>query len=393
MLNSNRLLEDNFILNSAKLNLSEKNKSTLKKISECGINWNLLFEKAQNHSVSTLIYYSLKNSNLLNIIPEYVYKKFQETYYRTAVSNAYAIRATDEIAGIINEKIVLLKGADLIQNLYPDIAIRSMCDIDILVKKENSELIWNKLLNHGFQINKQITTSVKSSIHKKYSKTVENHHPQIFNKKFKVEIHYNLFNEEKYEPITKSAYINSIKISKNIYILSNEIKLIFLCHHFCRHLKRNAILRMLCDINELISKYGNEIKWNEIEIITSNTKLRDDLMTALNFANLMLETPLPSNYIDKKLQESLDMGLNFYFKLKEKDETGFHIYSTKLNSFINLADKAKYILRTIIPSKIWITDRFKTSGRNNVILLYFKYWAYLFRRYVMKKNIIIGNQN
>lgn len=52
--------EEEFILNAARLNLSDENIARLKDLSTKDLDWNLLSKKASFHGVTTFIYYSLK---------------------------------------------------------------------------------------------------------------------------------------------------------------------------------------------------------------------------------------------------------------------------------------------------------------------------------------------
>ncbi len=129
--------EEKFILNAARLDLSDENIALLKDISSKDIDWDLLLKKASFHGVSTFIYYSLKKHNLTHIIPADLFNKLKENYYLVGLRNLKFIKKIQELSNIIEEKIVLLKGGYLINNFYPDIGIRSMCDIDILVEKKS----------------------------------------------------------------------------------------------------------------------------------------------------------------------------------------------------------------------------------------------------------------
>ena len=383
------MYEDDFILNAARTKLSKRNISVLKKISKNDIDWDSVTKKATAHRVSTLIYYSLTQYKLSELIPVNVYELFKIHYYKTAEENSIFLQSIKTLVNTIKDKIIFLKGSDLIQNLYPDIAIRSMYDINILIEKKYAEKNWNKLQNSGFNGNLQIS---KSAIHNNPFFCKLNHWPALYSKSTMIEVHWNLYIKKKIYPVTKAVFRNSRKTIKNIYVLSNEFTLIMLSSHFCKYVKFCAILRMLCDINELIVKYKNTINWEGIKKMCFEPELKNDVYTALTYAHWLLKTPIPKEFILKEsvLRSSITIDSLITSRNIPKRSSWHYFFST-IHNLCNLIVVFIFVFRTIVPIKAWIKSKYEVTTNRDLLKAYIKYWIYMFDRHILQKPVTIEN--
>lgn len=394
--------EDNFILNAARLNLSEENIAALKKIPKKNIDWPLFEKKARVHGVDTFIYYSLKNHNLSALIPSETYKRFQEHYYEVAYQNSVFLDEIDKLSAIIDDKIVLLKGMDLIQSLYPNIAIRSMSDIDILVDSKKDIDIWNKLKQNGFkkpfeETLKKLEPSIvvcKSSLHSKIPQNnIRCHHlPGLFNGKYYLEVHWNIFHSPHFSVESEIAWEKSVPINSNkkIFRLSNELLLVHLCNHIYYHKHQFVLLRMLCDINELILKQSNFINWSEINEISNNSELKNEITNALTYAHVLLNTPVPANFINNKKLKKNSFKLDTLLK-GEKKKSHLSDYRDVLKLINNPNDRIKFVTRTLIPTKDWMKENYHAESGVKLMKAYYKYWSYQIRTHLINKEKHLGN--
>lgn len=376
---------DRFILNAARINLSEQNISVLKEISNNGMDWDSFEKTALKHGVSPFIYYSLTNNGLTEIIPKEICNKLKAEYYRVAINNSILLDGFSKLSKIITNKIILLKGIELIQSLYPNIAIRTMGDIDILVEKECVLDNWNSLLHSKLECH---SSGGKSKLHLAQSLETGRHLPPIDAKRFWVEIHWNIFGERRLYEITKTAWVKPILSKNNIYRLSNEVMLIHLCSHFYKHLQSFAILRMLCDINEFIIKYKNIIDWGEIDRICNNPKLKNEIDIALTYSKVLFDTQIPHTFVSNKIVNNSRITISSLCIgniVSEKSSlSDFYEY---LINFGNFIDKMVFLFRTFVPVKAWMGERFDVTTQKKLIKAYLKFWQYLIIKWILKKDI------
>jgi hypothetical protein len=381
--------EDGFIINAARLNLSEENISILNKITQERVDWDLLEQKACFHGVDTIIYYSLKKHNLSHLIPINTFRHFQRNFYRNAVRNIVFIEEIDRLSEIIQDKIVLLKGTDLMQSLYPNIAIRIMCDIDILVKNEKAYDIQNLLQLNGYCYN-DIYPS-KSRIHEKIH---VQHLPGLYNNRCCIEIHFNnIF--QKYSPpnLTDWAWEKAIPIDKekNIYRLSNEYLLVHLCSHFFSHRNNGTPLRMLCDINELLCKYSTVLNWKTVEYLCENQIMKERVSVTLNYVHLFFYTSVPTCFLHKQIFAAKKVNLDSLLEVPSTlNENSLITSYTGLNH-LTYKEKLIYLFRTFFPLRKWMVVSYNIKNGLDLPCAYWKYWVCLFRRFILKQNIQYAN--
>ena len=126
-----------------------------------------------------------------------------------------------------NVSMVLLKGA-VIKNLYPNITMRTMSDIDIILKEE--EFSKAKEIFEGFL----------------YEYVADYHGNPVFKKEknYKFEAFFELSTID-----NVWEKVDNIEGKKNIYTLNNEMFLYHLISHLAKHIKyKGAGVRNLCDI-------------------------------------------------------------------------------------------------------------------------------------------------
>ncbi len=375
--------EDKFILKAVRVNLSEKDISILKEISATGIDWDSFEKKVSMHGVSTFIYYSLKKHDLTEILPEEILGKFKTEYYSVACRNTILLEEFNKLSKTITNKIIPLKGIDLIESLYPSIAIRSMCDIDILVEKEYALENWNKLLHNDFEHN----SIAKSKVHKIVNdKMISKHLPALYTKRYKVEIHWNLFEGNRLYEISKNAWLKPIHDKGNIYKLSNEMMLIHLCSHFYHHLQKGAILRMLCDINEFIFKYKDIIDWDEIERKCSESDLKNEIDTALTYSHVLFNTPLPQSFVSVKIMNKPNITISSLLGgVITLQKYSTKRYFQRLKKVSNPLNMINLIFRTFFPVKAWMVDKYDVTTNRKRFKAYLQYWQDLINTYFLMK--------
>ncbi|MFA7359825.1 MAG: nucleotidyltransferase family protein [Candidatus Kapaibacterium sp.] len=360
----------------ARTRLSDERIRDVKDIAGHELDWNSVLKKAEAHDVSSLIYYALKEHSLAEYVPADFLEKTKLKYYDNAVRNIAAEKAVTRLSEVIEHKIVFVKGADLFQSLYPSTGIRSMGDVDILVEKEHAEAVWYSLVKNGFTSEEGPEIQYRSEMHENLC----SHLPKLMTDAFTVEVHWNIFGIAKLYPVTQTSFEKAVQVRDNIYVLSNEMKLVHLCNHFRRHLRSGASLRHLCDINELIVKHGNEINWDDIDSAINNTDIKSDVSAALTYASEFLGTEVPEKYIDKDVINSNTFELGMVLKMNTGTNGEVEVFRNKFKSIPGIQNKLSYLYRIAIPPRKWVTASFGNNDSDSLAKSYSKYYSYLFKK-------------
>ena len=362
---------ERFVCGTAKVVMRDEDVRCVKEAVLEGIDWEEALRVCRLHDVEGIVYYALKENGLVDEVPTEFAERLRERYYENAVRNIAAEKAINVLSEAIGKKVVFVKGADLFQSLYPSTGMRPMGDVDILVEKEIAEEVWYSLLNKGFKSDEGVSIIYRSEQHK----DVCSHLPKLTTDAFTVEVHWNLFGVAVLYPVTKKAFESSVKVRDNVYVLSNEMKLIHLCNHFRRHLYQGATLRHLCDINELVTIHGKEINWEKVDNIVKGTALENDLKIGLTYSHILLETGLDKKYLDERVMNEGYLNLESLFKIKTG--SAGTVFSYKIKTIPGVWNKMKYVRGIVIPPKKWVAGNY-CSG----VTGYLKYYGYLFEKLI-----------
>ena len=376
-------VEDLFIITASKISLSDRDILLLKELSEKIDDWGAVLQTAVQHKVAPLIYYALKTYALTNLLPADVVEELRINYYATVSANLKLLHLMEKVAVWADEKIVLLKGIDLVESLYPKIGSRSLCDVDLLVERDKAQIIVERLLarSHEEMVVMKFGVS-KSSIHRKLDIEEKGHLPTLQFLNGCVEINWNLFegNIHRYA-ITQQA-LNSIVTSPKggkIYRLSNEFMLLHLCTHFYVDAPTQLRLRMLCDINAMVVHYAETLEWDALRRICYDSELRHEVNTALTYTFIYFKTTIPQDFILEKVVKSTPVSLaalsNGIPGIRQKS---LEVLFVDLQLLHRFTEKIELLYRTIFPDKDWILINYSEAKKRSVIRSYVLYWKYHF---------------
>jgi hypothetical protein len=113
-----------------------------------------LVEMAVREGVAGLLYKNLKKAGVLGYLEHQHIGHLQSIYYLTVRFNLKLIYDLKEVLEQLNKKnikVVLLQGIHLLQQIYKDIGLRPLTDIDLWVLPETREAVDGVLIGLGFE--------------------------------------------------------------------------------------------------------------------------------------------------------------------------------------------------------------------------------------------------
>jgi hypothetical protein len=113
-----------------------------------------LIEQAMREGVAGILYKSLLTSGCLESLAQLHRETLQAFYYQTVRMNLRLLHALKQVLFQANRKgigVVVLQGIDLLNEIYEDIGLRPMTDIDLLVPRKNYEEIVQLLGTLGYE--------------------------------------------------------------------------------------------------------------------------------------------------------------------------------------------------------------------------------------------------
>jgi hypothetical protein len=209
-----------------------------------------------DEGLAPLFFYHCRKLDILSYLPESSRKLISRLYQETFLINSHFIKLLEELGEILerrNLRIIILKGTSLLNYVYPDIGLRPMEDIDIMVQPESLADFKKILMTNGFKQDRVYPDTFKKGI-------------------LHLDLHVDFLSTQRIQSRKEILDLQFDDVWKRavpvgdygpcIYRLSRYDNIIALLFHLLKHGYRRRIWFM--DIKELIEVGGKTIDWQEI---------------------------------------------------------------------------------------------------------------------------------
>ena len=146
--------ENKILACAAELNPDSEQHEGLRRLMSHYTDVGQLIDLTDKEGLTCLFYRNLKKSGLLETLSPQQRERLQTTYYKTAGFNLKLIHELKEVLFLVNQekiRVVLLQGMDLLQQLYEDIGLRPMIDIDLWVLQKDYPAFIAILTRQGYK--------------------------------------------------------------------------------------------------------------------------------------------------------------------------------------------------------------------------------------------------
>lgn len=379
------------------------NKSTKPDLSYNNVDMNFI-EECRIQGISSLIYYYMNkyNKGCINMLPKEVHEFWKKGVYQYSIWIKTQINdsliALEEIKrrGI---EIILLKGM-VLRYLYPTPEMRSMSDIDILIKPEDKDKIVQIFKSMGY------TCKDTHPIHLVFSKEG----------KLDVEVHWKLVVDD-YFKCDFSEYEKNVWNSSNtITIMNEEYRTLsyedFVLHlliHMITHLKNSGFgIRQVYDLVLYVNEYKEQIDFNSLLSSCQKYGIQEFAVVMLYLIKTEFGVDIDINTdMDKELIIKSEQALlNWIF------ESGVHGDKNEAEGFRTLymhyskeedISKFKRIINLIFPARKYLSSRYNYAKKNIILLpiawihhmiygIFFKGYGIINSLKYMKKGLDAGDE-
>lgn len=377
--------ENRLLIYCSRLNLDEDIKLRTKEILNEALNWNYILDCSTKQGISPLLYWNLSKISNGKDVPCEIQKNLKKMYYNNLARNMLLY---DELKKILkafkraNIDTVVMKGAFLAEGIYKNISLRSMSDIDLLIKKEDLQKV-KKELNKLIYF---VTIKFPTKLHEQFQTVVSEELSFVNeNKKVIIDIHWNIQPPQSCHKIEIDEFWNNVKsvMIKGIETLTfgPENTLQHLCLHLDKHINLDTTptanpLRDYCDIAEVTRYYKNTINWDYLLESSKNFGIEEPVFEKLYISNRYFGAfvpegvldkfePLKSNVYAQEIFIELIEGNPRKAKAERKDN-----YITNLKLINGLCNKVYVIFGDIFPSKEYMTYRYSIKDEKQVYRYY-----------------------
>jgi hypothetical protein len=222
-----------------------------------GTDWSAIVDLAVGEHVAPLLFKRLKDNDARDCVPADAWKRLRRAYFNSSDRNTRLFRELTTVLQRLRSsgiKVIVLKGAYLAETVYGDVALRPMCDNDLMVPRVDLARAEAVLLDLG---------GAPEQIKDTESRRRERHHaPPVIIHDLAIELHWTIVSPTGPVRIDAAGLWNRARPASiagvETLALSPEDLLLHLCLHFC-YKDACVGLRSLCDIAETIQHFGGEM--------------------------------------------------------------------------------------------------------------------------------------
>ena len=328
------------------------------------INWDKIIEESNAHSVTGLLYPALKKYDNSKLDID-VLNSLKKSTFISAVQQSKHIKETAKILELFNKNnipVIVLKGL-VIRNYYPMPDLRTMCDSDVIIHKEDLEKVRTLLLNEGFREEEDA-----------------GHHIAFFKFGFNLEVHWTLANEtfrKGQECFQEHIWNDARKIQVDgvdTLALSLEDQALHFCAHMASHMAISGFgVRQLADLVLLVEHEGKNINWNNFIEKAKKSGLYKFSLGMFKVCNYLFNMEIPKELNDGNNDEEViklvvddiftggvygQRDLSFTFRA----QVGYDIEDDSTFSMI------KRYIEIILPPPSKLSDRYVYAKKHKILL-------------------------
>lgn len=225
-----------------------------------GVDWNRLRTSVEAARLAPLAHFVVRNEPL---VPEPTRIAFKHSYHSNLLRNMLLL---SELGGVLrglaaaNIPVVVLKGAALAETVYPNLALRTLGDVDLLVHQHDWGRVESVLTADDFR-------PLRAETHAGTLAAFENE--MAFRKASRVpldiDLHWSLFDSPHYQSAIPMEWFwqtaQPARIAgESVSVLGIEAEILHLCGHLWLH-HTGSELFWLHDVAEVVTSGATRIDW------------------------------------------------------------------------------------------------------------------------------------
>ncbi len=334
---------------------------------------------AQSHNLVALLNYRLQQLNVT--LPDDLTQELMREQRKNTLQIMSLYLELNNLLGLFQDKdiaVIVLKGAYLAQAVYDQIGLRTMRDIDLLVAKKDLLSVEQVLLACGYMSDDTNRVVIPDIHHFSYKRP---------GSRFRVEIHWTIFDESLPLRIdvdglwSRAQHISLAQASA--FALSPEDLLLHLCLHVVLHAydlhdDYEMRLRMLCDVGEVLRRFGANLDWQVVGERARQWGAVRALYVVLQLAHDLLCAGVPLDWLQSLQPENFNenyLALARQQILAERGSTPIAMHESshlaRLSGSMDLGSKLALIRERLLPAREIMALKYPVSATAWRIYFYY----------------------
>jgi putative nucleotidyltransferase-like protein len=312
--------------------------------------WLDVVRESTKHDITPILRQRLQALLRNGDLPPEVSQKLHEGSIASAFRNLRLYHALSELLKALRDEhipVIVLKGAYLAEAVYGDIALRSMRDIDLMVRKSDLPRVEARMVDLGY------SELRKSHVSRDDYATLPHVHPLIDRHGVPVELHWTTetgpfrIDIDGLWERARSTAVAGIEV----LVLSPEDLLLHLCLHTAFHHKFGQGLRPVWDILKVIEHHGSEIDWQQVESRSAEWKIRKHVYLTLHLAKELLGAAVPAQALTALKPRDFDSKLAVLATSELLGHQATSPWFARMFGTMSLLDKALVVVHSAFPSR------------------------------------------
>ena len=333
------------------------------------VSWSQLCDAGLRHGVAPLLYAELKERGA-DGIPDPLLHSLEGQSYASLARNTLIYHELGAILELFRSEglqAILLKGAALAGTVYPNIALRPMSDVDLLIRAPDLPRVQEMLMARGYASYPDRAREFDRSFGRAKMFTRQTPYP------LSIDLHWRLLEWPRGQPATLlTEWLWGRAVERRVagipaLVLSPEAQVLHLTSHLAKH--RWQRLLWFYDIAQVLQCYEEELDWDLILAKATEFEILKALQVTLAKTVELLAPPLPPGVLERLESESVGLrGKAAFALLTARDN-----YAAILLSFIardSLLRKARFLATVAFPSAEFMIERYQLSDRRKLPLYY-----------------------
>ena len=293
-----------WLLDCLRTGTTEEKTARLGRLSES--DWCQVLDVSMRHCMAPLLYDRLKPLASSCNVPAAVLLNLRGTYLANAARNMKIYHELGQVLTAFQKEnipVILLKGAHLAELVYGNIALRTIGDLDLLVRKDDLARAAAKLLELGYSWDDcQGIEAASATMH---------HLPRFFRPAAAaIEIHWTIvvlplglnIEGDGLWNRSRSAMVAGVRT----LVLSPEDLLLHLCMHAGSHHEFIVGLRPFCDIAQTLMHYLAELEWGQVQLRAQQWGAEKGVHLTLRLLRRLLGAPVPEQVLESLRPKDFD---------------------------------------------------------------------------------------
>ena len=293
--------EDQLLIQCSRVEMNEEAIGIASNLLRRELDWDYILEASILHGIAPLFYHGLAQLactlDIETVVPLAAREALQLLYYNNLERNRRLYRVIGEIFKAFQQadiKAMGLKDLPLARTVFPDIGLRPIGDIDLLIHKEDYARVEKCMASLGFTP----WPSPDCPHILKYAWGLHFHRPTdnvwVDMQWGVLQLEWDVYGEGNFDfeidRMWRGAQVMTID-DYEVLAPRPEDMLFHLCLHLEGH--RYTELILFCDIAELIRYYGNSLDWNYLITIAKKYRVEASLYYTLSITERLFDCSLP----------------------------------------------------------------------------------------------------